>query len=55
MLGVTSLLSWKLTEQQTTKILQAGTVTGLLAAVAVLVGMLLTGSPTYRSRSATTS
>ncbi len=43
-LGVTSLLNWKLTEQQTTKLLQAGTVTGLAAAIAVLGGMLLTGS-----------
>lgn len=43
-LGVTSLLNRPLTESQTTKVLQIGTVAGLLAAVAVLVGMLLGGS-----------
>lgn len=43
-LGVTSLIDRKLTEQQTTRVVQAGTVGGLLAAVGVLVGMLIRGS-----------
>src|SRR3954454_23597216 len=43
-LGVSSLLDRKLSERQTTAILQAGTVSGLLAALAVLLGMLILGT-----------
>jgi NAD(P)H-quinone oxidoreductase subunit 5 len=43
-LGITSLLDRKLAEQTTTKILQTGTIAGLLAALAVLVAMLVLGT-----------
>jgi NADH-quinone oxidoreductase subunit L len=43
-LGVSSLLDRKLTERTTTAILQAGTVAGLLAALAVLLIMLMLGT-----------
>jgi NAD(P)H-quinone oxidoreductase subunit 5 len=43
-LGVSSLLDRQLAERTTTMILQAGTVTGLLAALAVLVSMLILGT-----------
>ena len=43
-LGVCSLLDRKLSERTTTMILQAGTVTGLLAALAVLASMLIAGT-----------
>jgi len=39
-LGISSLLDCKLSEQTTTTVLQAGTVSGLLAALAVLLAML---------------
>lgn len=42
-LGVSSLLDQKLTEKQTTSLLQAGTITGLTAAILILAGMLTTG------------
>ena len=44
MLGVSSLLDRKLSEQTTTLVLQAGTVTGLLASLAVLLLMLAIGT-----------
>jgi NADH-quinone oxidoreductase subunit L len=43
-LGVSSLLDRKLSEQTTTLVLQAGTVTGLLASLAVLLLMLAIGT-----------
>jgi NAD(P)H-quinone oxidoreductase subunit 5 len=43
-LGTSSLLDRKFSEQTTTTILQAGTVTGLLAALAVLAAMLVLGT-----------
>jgi NADH-quinone oxidoreductase subunit L len=43
-LGISSLLDRKLSEQTTTMILQAGTVTGLLAALAILLLMLIQGT-----------
>jgi NAD(P)H-quinone oxidoreductase subunit 5 len=42
--GVSSLLDRQLTEQTTTAVLQAGTVAGLLAALAVLLVMLIQGT-----------
>lgn len=42
-LGISSLLDRKISERTTTTILQAGTVTGLLAAFAVLISMLVLG------------
>ncbi len=44
LLGVSSLLDRKLTEQTTTAVLQAGTVAGLVAALAVLLAMLIMGT-----------
>src|SRR3954470_10134411 len=43
-LGISSLLDRKLSERTTTMILQAGTITGLLAALAVLAMMLILGT-----------
>ena len=43
-LGISSLLDRKLSEQTTTTILQAGTIAGLLAALAVLLAMLILGT-----------
>ena len=43
-LGISSLLDHKLSEQTTTTVLQAGTVSGLLAALAVLLAMLILGT-----------
>ncbi|MGZ3353765.1 MAG: proton-conducting transporter transmembrane domain-containing protein, partial [Isosphaeraceae bacterium] len=43
-LGISSLLDCKLSEQTTTTVLQAGTVSGLLAALAVLLAMLILGT-----------
>jgi len=43
-LGISSLLDRKLSEQTTTTVLQAGTVSGLLAALAVLLAMLILGT-----------
>lgn len=43
-MGIASLLERRLTERATTQLLQAGTVAGLLAALAVLAMMLLTGT-----------
>ena len=43
-LGISSLLDRKLSEQTTTTILQAGTISGLLAALAVLLAMLILGT-----------
>jgi NAD(P)H-quinone oxidoreductase subunit 5 len=43
-LGISSLLDRKLAEETTAKLVYAATVTGLLAAVAVLVGMLIQGT-----------
>jgi len=43
-LGISSLLDRKLSEQMTTTILQAGTISGLLAALAVLLAMLILGT-----------
>jgi NAD(P)H-quinone oxidoreductase subunit 5 len=43
-LGISSLLDRKLAEETTTTLVFAATVTGLLAAVAVLVGMLVLGT-----------
>lgn len=42
-LGVSSLLSWNLSESTTTKIVYAAMVSGLIAAVIVLGAMLITG------------
>ena len=44
LLGISSLLDRKLSEQTTTTVLQAGTVSGLLAALAVLLAMLILGT-----------
>src|SRR5271157_5114051 len=44
LLGISSLLDRKLSEQQTTTVLQAGPVSGLLAALAVLLAMLILGT-----------
>jgi NAD(P)H-quinone oxidoreductase subunit 5 len=44
LLGLTSLVDRPFSEQTTTKILQAGTIAGLLAALAVLAGMLIMGT-----------
>jgi len=38
-LGVSSLLEWKLAEETTARLVEATIVTGLLAAIAVLVAM----------------
>jgi len=43
-LGISSLLDWKLTEETTSKLVYAAIVSGLLAAVAVLVSMLWQGT-----------
>lgn len=43
-LGISSLLDRKLSEQTTTTILQGGTISGLLAALAVLLAMLILGT-----------
>jgi NADH-quinone oxidoreductase subunit L len=43
-LGVSSLLDWKITEAATTKLGEVAIVSGLLAAVAILASMLLTGT-----------
>jgi NADH-quinone oxidoreductase subunit L len=43
-LGINSLLDRKLSERTTTTVLQAGTVAGLLAALAVLASMLIRGT-----------
>ncbi len=43
-LGVSSLLDQRLSEQTTTRLLQSGTVAGLLAALAVLLAMLIMGT-----------
>jgi NADH-quinone oxidoreductase subunit L len=43
-LGVSSLLDRRLSEQTTTLVLQAGTITGLLASLAVLLLMLVLGT-----------
>jgi NADH-quinone oxidoreductase subunit L len=43
-LGLASLLDRQFSEQATTKLLQTGTITGLLAAIAVLAGMLIRGT-----------
>jgi NAD(P)H-quinone oxidoreductase subunit 5 len=42
-LGISSLLDWRLAEETTSKMVYAATVTGLLAAVVVLVEMLIQG------------
>jgi NAD(P)H-quinone oxidoreductase subunit 5 len=42
--GIPSLFGRNLSEQTTTRVVQFGTVTGLLASVAVLAGMLLVGT-----------
>jgi NAD(P)H-quinone oxidoreductase subunit 5 len=42
-LGISSLLGWKLAEETTTRLVYAGIVAGLLAAVVVLVSMLASG------------
>ena len=42
--GIPSLLDRKLTELTTTRLVQFGTVTGLLASVAILAGMLIVGT-----------
>ncbi len=44
LLGISSLLDHKFSEQTTTTILQTGTIAGLLAALAVLTAMLLLGT-----------
>ena len=43
LLGITSLIDRDLTEQRTARILAAGTITGLMAAIVLLVAMLVTG------------
>src|SRR5436305_14720222 len=43
-LGVSSLIDRKLSEQTTTLVLQVGTITGLLASLAVLLLMLVLGT-----------
>jgi NAD(P)H-quinone oxidoreductase subunit 5 len=43
-LGISSLLDWKLAEETTSKLVYAATVTGLLGAVAILAGMLVQGT-----------
>jgi NADH-quinone oxidoreductase subunit L len=47
LLGISSLLEWRLDERTTTRSIQAAIVTGLLASIAVLVAMLLSGSRHY--------
>ena len=43
-LGVSSLLDRRLSEQTTTRVLQSGTVAGLMAAFAILLAMLIMGT-----------
>jgi NADH-quinone oxidoreductase subunit L len=43
LIGITSLLGRNLSEDRTARILAAGTITGLLAAIVLLVSMLVTG------------
>lgn len=44
LLGISSLLDWKLAEETTTRLVYASIVGGLTAAVGVLAGMLLSGT-----------